>query len=222
MKPLVHDINFYVSPLTHFVLYAKTKKQKMKENIKYTLLAILFMSVFSFSVHAQKEANYDEAKVGKYTLPSVLTLANGKKVCNKKDWPVRRKEILNLFRENVYGEFPGRPKDMHFSVLKEDNAALSGKATAKQVRIYFTKETAAPFMDVILYLPAQAKNPVPVFAGLNFKGNQCINADSNIILSEKYAELLKQTGSLLRGFRTGLSKRLDKRHKVNATNRIGH
>ncbi len=166
----------------------------MTKKIKNRLSVILVMLVSISYGYAQKTANRDEAKVGEYTLPSVLTLASGKTITDKSAWPARRKEILQLFQENVYGRFPGKPKDIHFSVLKEDKAALSGNAIARQVRIYFTKEISAPFMDVILYLPVRAKNPVPVFVGLNFKGNQCINTDSNIVLSDKYAELLKQTG----------------------------
>ena len=44
-----------------------------------------------------KDANYDEAKVPKYTLPDPLILQNGQPVKNAKTWnEKRRPELLNL------------------------------------------------------------------------------------------------------------------------------
>jgi len=155
-------------------------------------IAIAIFVCVSFS-EAQETFNYDESKVGEYTLPPVLTLSNGKVVANAAEWQSRREEILNLFRQNVYGKIPARPEGLHFEMRRLDEQALSGRAISKQIRIYFTKEKTGPHMDMILYLPAKAGHPVPVFAGLNFKGNQSIHADSSIILSEKHPELLKNT-----------------------------
>ena len=49
--------------------------------------------------------NYTEAKVGTYTLPDALKLANGKPVKDKKTWvEKRRPEIIRLFEENQRSE----------------------------------------------------------------------------------------------------------------------
>ncbi|MFO7936385.1 MAG: hypothetical protein R6V06_02120 [Kiritimatiellia bacterium] len=40
--------------------------------------------------------NYDESKVGSYTLPDPLTFASGEKLTSPEQWPQRRKEILGL------------------------------------------------------------------------------------------------------------------------------
>ncbi|HPF01951.1 MAG TPA: hypothetical protein PLE95_02015, partial [Bacteroidales bacterium] len=62
--------------------------------------------------------NYEEDKVGNYTLPDPLTMLNGKKVKNEKQWyKKRRPEILELFYEFQYGKVPGKPKDMSFNVF---------------------------------------------------------------------------------------------------------
>lgn len=159
---------------------------------------IIVAAFFCVSIsQAQETFNYDESKVGEYTLPSVLTSSNGKIVTNKAEWKQRRTEILNLFQENVYGKIPAKPRNLHFEVQKTDKQALSGKAISKQIRIYFTKSKTNPYMDVILYLPAKTEKPVPVFVGLNFRGNQSIHTDSSIILSEKHPELLKNTKKTL-------------------------
>jgi hypothetical protein len=64
------------------------------------------------SVVAGIPVNYDEAKVGTYTLPDPLVLADGKPVRDAKTWAdKRRPEIVRLFEENQYGRSPGRPSE---------------------------------------------------------------------------------------------------------------
>src|SRR5881397_610297 len=73
--------------------------------------------------------NYDESKVGDYTLPDPLLLANGKKVTSAKMWNgQRRPQIVRLFEENQYGKSPDRPAAMHFNVFDPGTPAFDGKA----------------------------------------------------------------------------------------------
>ena len=73
--------------------------------------------------------NYDEAKIGSYTLPDPLVLSNGKPVKDAKTWTSqRRPEIVRLFEENQYGRTPGRPADMTFDVFDKGTPAFDGKA----------------------------------------------------------------------------------------------
>ncbi|HXN47200.1 MAG TPA: hypothetical protein VN893_11205, partial [Bryobacteraceae bacterium] len=54
-------------------------------------------------------ANYDEAKVPKYTLPDPLVLRNGERVRDAKTWrEQRRPEILELYRSEFFGRSPAR------------------------------------------------------------------------------------------------------------------
>ena len=72
--------------------------------------------------------NYDEARVGSYTLPDPLLLANGKPVRDAKTWnEKRRAEIVRLFEENQYGRSPGRPAAMSFDVFDKGTPAFDGK-----------------------------------------------------------------------------------------------
>ena len=51
--------------------------------------------------------NYTESKVGTYSLPDPLKLANGQPVRDAKTWfAKRRPEIIKLFEENQYGKTP--------------------------------------------------------------------------------------------------------------------
>lgn len=130
---------------------------------------------------------YDEDQVPKYTLPDPLVLSTGEKVTDAETWfKKRRPELLNLFTTEVYGRSPGRPADMTFETTSTDPKALGGKATRKEVSVYFTKDKQGPKMDILLYLPNSAQGPVPVFLGLNFQGNHSIQADPGITLSKQW------------------------------------
>lgn len=117
--------------------------------------------------------NYEEEKVGAYTLPDPLLKANGMMVKNAADWQQhRRPEWLRLFEEQQYGRAPGRPADMTFRVFDKGTPVLDGKAIRKQVTIYFTKDTASVHkLDVLFYLPARASAPSPLLLNISFVAN---------------------------------------------------
>ena len=65
----------------------------------------------------------------------------------------RRPEILELFREGVYGRSPEAPARTLFSLASVDDASLNGLATRKEVDIGLTGTTAGPVMKLLLYIP---------------------------------------------------------------------
>ena len=133
------------------------------------------------------DTNYDESEVPSYTLPDPLTTCDGRKVSDARTWrTIRRPEVLRLFETQVYGRSPGRPEDMTFSVTGVDKQALDGSATRKEVTVYFIGDKGGPKMDILIYLPNDAKRPVPVFLGLNFYGNHTIRNDPGITLSKQW------------------------------------
>ena len=84
--------------------------------------------------------NYDEAKVGTYSLPDPLTLNNGKPVRDARTWySKRRPEIVQMFETQQYGRAPGRPPDESFEIVDKGTLALNGKAIRKQVTIYLNQ-----------------------------------------------------------------------------------
>jgi hypothetical protein len=128
--------------------------------------------------------NYDESKVGTYTLPDPLVLANGERVRNVKTWvEKRRPEIFRVIESEFFGRSPERPKDLHWEVT-ESGRAYDGKAIRKQVTIYFSSKKDGPRESILIYLPADAKGPVPLFLGLSFVGNQQVSADPAIELPQ--------------------------------------
>lgn len=131
-------------------------------------------------------ANYDESKVPAYALPGILQASDGRAVEGPDQWASRRAEILALFEERVYGAAPEAPSEMRFDRIEEDGAALGGLARRKQVRVEFTADPEGPGMEILLYTPAAAQGPVPLFAGLNFRGNHAVHPDPAIRLSSSW------------------------------------
>lgn len=141
-----------------------------------------------------QEVNYDEAKAGSYTLPDPLVLSNGQRVTKPKTWTeVRRKEILELFREHVYGRSPGKPEGMRFVTRSVDRKALNGTATRKEVRVLFSGKEDGPRMDILMYLPNKVKKPA-LLLGLNFYGNHIVHKDPGITLSDQWMRSNKDFG----------------------------
>lgn len=125
--------------------------------------------------------NYEETKVGSYTLPDPLTLANGKPVRDAKTWTEKRRpELVKLFEENEYGRAPGRPKDMTFDVFDKGTPAFDGKAVRRQVSIYFSADKSGPKMDLLLYVPADARKPAPVLLNIAFSANSATVDDPGV------------------------------------------
>lgn len=132
-----------------------------------SIAAAMFLAAASLPAEAQTPTNYDESKVPEYVLPDALTFNNGREVRNKRQWKLRRKEILEIFASEMYGHVPARPEGLHFATVSEEKGLFDGVADKKVVRIFLDKEETHSF-DVLIYIPAQAEGPVPVIAGLNF------------------------------------------------------
>lgn len=134
-----------------------------------------------------QEANYDEAKIPKYTLPDPLVCLDGTAVTSAETWTQKRRpEIFKLFSEQVYGRSPGRPGQMTFMTTSVDKDALGGKATRKEVTVYFNGQSQDPNMTILIYLPNAKSKPVPTFVGLNFGGNHTIHADPAISITKSW------------------------------------
>lgn len=128
----------------------------------------------------------DETKVPPYRLPDPLVSADGSPVRDVVAWTKqRRPELLELFAAYEYGRTPaGRPAAMHWEVTAVDRAALGGKATRKEVTIWFTQKRDGPRMHLLIFQPNRATVRPPVFLGLNFMGNHTVHADLGIALAQ--------------------------------------
>src|ERR1039458_8315640 len=121
----------------------------------------------------QADVLYDEANVPKFTLPHVLALRSGEPVRDAKGWSSRRRpQILALYETEVFGRSPAKPAKLNYEVKAVEKVALGGKADRKIVTVYFGDTRDGPKMDLLIYLPAGAKQAVPLFLGLSFAAIQ--------------------------------------------------
>jgi hypothetical protein len=125
--------------------------------------------------------NYDEAKVGTYTLPDPLRLSNGKRVTDAATWRrQRRPEILRMYESTQFGRAPGKPAKVIVDAFDKGTPALGGKAIRKQTTLYFTADRSGPKAELLEYLPAQATGPVPVLLQISFSPNANVVDDPGI------------------------------------------
>jgi len=140
------------------------------------------------------QPNYDETRVPAYELPELLLGADGTQVADAAAWEAKRRpELLELFREHMFGRMPDRPAGLHWRIL-DDAPALDGRARRRQVRIFLTAAEDQPFFDLLVYLPAEAKKPAPAFLGLNFRGNHSIHADPAILIHQNWVRNDEECG----------------------------
>lgn len=119
----------------------------------------------------QIEFNYYEEKVPSYILPDLLVTEKGKKIRSTGMWEkIRRNEILELFRKNVYGRVPSTPFSESFRLIKEDRNAMGGDATLKQVDITINSDGRTLDIHLTIFIPNKAVKPVPAFLLIDNRG----------------------------------------------------
>ncbi|MBY0374446.1 MAG: acetylxylan esterase, partial [Bryobacteraceae bacterium] len=124
--------------------------------------------------------NYDEAKVPPYTLPDVLGGAK-----SRWDWETKRRpELLKQFESEMYGRMEPRLRSTVFETVAVDEQAYGGNAVRKRITALFAGKKDGPRMEILLYVPKQAKGPAPVFVGLNFNGNHSVNEDAAVPVND--------------------------------------
>ena len=177
------------------------------------LQAVLFILV-AMSIHDKSEAfqndtNYDEAKIPAYQLPELLTCNDGTRVETKEDWTGKRRgEILQLFKEHVYGEMPVAPARNvrpQFEVIKEVTieAKIDPRGDSddtvtvrmKEVKIFLGADQAGqknsgPVVNLLLFLPDRSADMLPrhpIFLAYNFNGNHTVHESPEITKSETWS-----------------------------------
>jgi hypothetical protein len=132
--------------------------------------------------------NYDEDKVGTYTLPDPLVTTKGERVRDAATWTrVRRPEILRMFESIQFGKAPGKPDKVIVDRFDTGTVALRGKAIRRQTTLYFTDDRNGPKAELLSYVPADAKGPVPLLLQISFSPNSNVVADSGIKPGEMWS-----------------------------------
>ena len=165
----------------------------MKKECLLAALALAAAGAFA------RPPNYDESKIAPYVLEDPLTFANGRKLKDASEWPARRKEILEIFAREMYGQPPPPPETV-VTELVEEGSTLGGLGIRRQYKMWFKADKSGPMIDWIVFLPNQIKDlspkkkdkvpvcenarKVPVILFLNYRGNQELVTDPEVIFPE--------------------------------------
>lgn len=151
--------------------------------MKKQIIAVLTIlgSKFAFAQSAFV-ANYDETKVGAYSLPNPLQKPDGSLVKTQLEWKKQRTYLLKLLADNEYGILPTAKVSVSYKVLEIKGNALDGKAIRKRIELVFANKYTA---EMVLYVPKNVAKPA-VFVGLNFCGNHGVTAETDVPIPTKW------------------------------------
>jgi hypothetical protein len=172
-----------------------------------TLRTMLILSLATTLDAEERRVNYDEAKVGNLPLPALLVAASGSQVTTAEQWTTqRRAEVLEAFRQHVFGRTPEFSKDIKIEALSTRTDALDGLATRKLLRITLPAVPKWQGMDVMIYHPNRTSGPVPVFVGLNFQGNHAVSPENDLPLSTRWMRAGKVESHVVDNHSTEMSR----------------
>ena len=153
--------------------------------------------------------NYDEAKVGPYTLEDPLTFADGRKLTDRSQWEARRTEILDIFAKEMFGRTPPPPEAVETEMF-EEGVTLDGLGIRRQYHMWFRKDRTGPRVDWILFLPNRIQGTAPrkengrivcentekcpVVLFLNYRGNHELATDPEIPVQKGWVRNGKKFG----------------------------
>ena len=113
-------------------------------------------------------SNYDEAKVGTYTLPDPLTFADGKEVKDADDWTRRRRpELIKIYERDIWGRIPSKTPKVSWTAGASDS---TGGAIVKHSVGTIGTGANPPHINLKVALPASASKPVPLILLVQFGG----------------------------------------------------
>ncbi len=110
---------------------------------------------------------WHENEVPEYELPDPLERSDGTIISSVENWKLHRPGILEIFRKDMYGRRPGLPDELTFNLVREDISAMDGAATLRIIEIHSAHEGRDHIFELIIFLPNQFEEPVPVFLLMN-------------------------------------------------------
>jgi len=168
--------------------YKDCNFKSMRTNLLFpkTLLRIVFLQfILVTGVSAQEKTNKEALLFA--PLPEALVSGDGTVIESASQWEsLRRDEVLQLFRDHVYGIVPEADLTITSHVKYMDRNALGGTAVAKEIEIMINNGNDSLGFSIMIYLPKNHSGPVPLFLGLNFNGNHTVHSDPNITVTDSW------------------------------------
>ena len=108
-------------------------------------------------------------------LPDPLTTMLGLPVKTREDWTkLRAPELRELFQHYMYGQRGHTQHGLGGKIIREDKAALGGKATLREVLVECALDHP---VHLLFVLPNDRPKPLACFLGMNFNGNYALLDD---------------------------------------------
>jgi dienelactone hydrolase len=140
-------------------------------------------------------------KLPNYTLPKLLVNTDGTKVKTSQDWMAKRRpEILRLFEDNVYGQFPKDFDSIRINVKAGNQKAIEGNPILKEVKISVYRNQQALVIGLTLFIPSNSEKPAPVFLLINHRGKENIDPSREVKTDFWPAEQLIKRGYAIAAF----------------------
>lgn len=112
--------------------------------------------------------NYIEADVPEFSLPDPLIAQDGQPVTSAEAWQqTRRSELMELFRNEVYGRRPDVKYQIRYEQTDQVDNAFDGLATGRGMKATISigeREFSFPFT---LFIPNQRQQPAPAIVHIN-------------------------------------------------------
>ncbi len=113
------------------------------------------------------EFNYYESEVPTYELPDPLKTRDGASASAAMWDAQRRGELLELFRDQVYGRRPETKYSVSFRQESEVTDALDGSATGRSIIAKVTIGARSFDFPFVVFIPNQAPGKVPAVVHIN-------------------------------------------------------
>lgn len=122
----------------------------------------------------------DAGAIVTHPIPDPLQSPSGRRISSAQEWMQNhRPALLAAFAREVYGRTPAGGPAMS-AEMREDTVMDDGTIRRKQVRLTFRSAFGMATAEMLIYAPARATGPVPVFLGLNSGGNWSISPDPGV------------------------------------------
>jgi dienelactone hydrolase len=114
--------------------------------------------------------NYDESKVPEYELPDPLRFEDGRAVSDSKQWmKQRRPELMNLFRQQVYGFRPDVKPEIAIASTAQ-KSLFDGQVDAQEFSATIHHQGKTFEFPFAFYRPSSSKEALPLIVFIDIRG----------------------------------------------------
>lgn len=107
-------------------------------------------------------------EINKRNIPDILTFNNGAKLTSADQWEARRREIVKLLADEVYGHTPENNFNVSSEIISYSEKDCAGKASYTQVKIKVETDDGIFSFPVYQFIPLNVEKP-PVLMQIAFR-----------------------------------------------------